>query len=287
MDISQITDDLYVGGQPSAHDVARLNEMGVRLVIAMRALRRPAEAFAEPPLQVLWLRTLDSPLTPIPTRTFVRGVEAALDVIRAGGHVFVHCKHGRHRSVAMAAAILIAQGTEIVAPEGVTLLSAAEPRQALALMAARFLYPARPAPRNWSFLVEVDRMATGESLPFRTPGGQVITVARTGQTGRAEDFVALSGTCPHLGCQVHWEAQNNRFFCPCHNGVFDASGRATAGPPAEARQSLGRFPLKIEGPMVFIELAEEGVMTRLDSAPAGPPGPGHDPCLYRSSRRRA
>jgi len=110
MDISQITDDLYVGGQPSAHDTAGLRDRGVRLVIAMRALRRPAEAFAEPPLQVLWLRTLDSPLTPIPPHTFVRGVEAALAVIRAGGRVFVHCKHGRHRSVAMAAAILIAQG---------------------------------------------------------------------------------------------------------------------------------------------------------------------------------
>lgn len=158
---------------------------------------------------------------------------------------------------------------------------------ALALMAARFLYPARPAPRNWSFLVEVERMAPGESLPFRTPGGQVITVARTGRTGRVEDFVALSGTCPHLGCQVHWEAQNNRFFCPCHNGVFDASGRATAGPPAEARQSLGRFPLKIEGPMVFIELSEEGAITRLDSVPAGPPGAGHDPCLFRRPRGRA
>ena len=27
-------------------------------------------------------------------------------------------------------------------------------------------------------------------------------------------------TCPHLGCQVHWQAQPQRYFCPCHNGVF-------------------------------------------------------------------
>ena len=40
----------------------------------------------------------------------MRGVNAALDVIHHGGKVYVHCAHGRHRSVAMGAAILIAQG---------------------------------------------------------------------------------------------------------------------------------------------------------------------------------
>lgn len=110
MDISAITDDLYVGGQPHARDLAQLEALGVRLIITLRALRNPTRAFAEPAVPVLWLRTVDSPFTPIPTRTFMKGVRAALDVIQAGGRVFVHCKHGRHRSVAMAACILIAQG---------------------------------------------------------------------------------------------------------------------------------------------------------------------------------
>ncbi|MBL8057952.1 MAG: dual specificity protein phosphatase family protein [Anaerolineales bacterium] len=110
MDISAITDDLYVGGQPHARDLAQLEALGVRLIITLRALRNATGRFAEPAVPVLWLRTVDSPLTPIPTRTFLKGVQAALDVIRAGGRVFVHCKHGRHRSVAMAACILIAQG---------------------------------------------------------------------------------------------------------------------------------------------------------------------------------
>jgi dual specificity MAP kinase phosphatase len=110
MDISAITPDLYVGGQPKARDLEQLQALGVQLIIAMRALRNATGTFAEPAVPVLWLRTLDSPFTPIPTRTFMKGVTAALDVIRAGGRVFVHCKHGRHRSVAMAACILIAQG---------------------------------------------------------------------------------------------------------------------------------------------------------------------------------
>lgn len=110
MDISQITDAIYVGGQPNPPDLEDLQALGVRLVISMRALRSPTQRFAEPAIPVLWLRTVDSPFTPIPTRTFLKGVRAALDVIAAGGKVFVHCKHGRHRSVAMAACILIAQG---------------------------------------------------------------------------------------------------------------------------------------------------------------------------------
>ncbi|MBI4577262.1 MAG: Rieske 2Fe-2S domain-containing protein, partial [Planctomycetes bacterium] len=75
--------------------------------------------------------------------------------------------------------------------------------------------------------------------------------------GAVEDFLALSSTCPHLGCRVHWEVQNRRFFCPCHNGSFDAAGRATGGPPAEAGQSLPRYALRLEGGLLFIELPVE------------------------------
>jgi len=88
--------------------------------------------------------------------------------------------------------------------------------------------------------------------------------------------------CPHLGCQVHWEPQNDRFFCPCHNGVFSPDGVATAGPPAEAGQSLLEYPLKVEGNLLFIEVAQSVLAKgpgRLEK-PCGPPGPGHDPCLY-------
>jgi protein-tyrosine phosphatase len=39
-----------------------------------------------------------------------RGADAALPVLDAGGRVLVYCRQGRHRSVAMAACILIARG---------------------------------------------------------------------------------------------------------------------------------------------------------------------------------
>lgn len=130
---------------------------------------------------------------------------------------------------------------------------------AFGAMAARFLFPARPALRGWVYVSDVRSFPVGASMVFRTPEGAPVAVARRGNTGTVDDFLALSSTCPHLGCQVHWEPHHNRFFCPCHNGVFDPSGRAVAGPPAEAGQSLLRYPLKIEGGLLYIEVALESV----------------------------
>lgn len=127
----------------------------------------------------------------------------------------------------------------------------------LAWMAGRYLYPSKPQELTWLFVTEADRLKEGESLPYRGPAGQPITITRRGAEGTADDFLALSSTCPHLGCRVHWEAQNNRFFCPCHNGVFTPEGKATAGPPGDAGQSLAQYRLKIEQGLLFIEVPVE------------------------------
>ncbi|HEX9732357.1 MAG TPA: Rieske (2Fe-2S) protein [Thermoanaerobaculia bacterium] len=151
----------------------------------------------------------------------------------------------------------------------------------LAAFMGRFLYPARPARRGWMYVTEADDVPSGGSIVFRTPAGATVNVARRGGGRSAEDFVALSSVCPHLGCQVHWEGHNDRFFCPCHNGVFDPDGIATGGPPGEAGQRLSRYPLKVESGLVFIELPL-AVIARGDGrveAPPRPTGPGHDPCL--------
>ena len=43
---------------------------------------------------------------------------------------------------------------------------------------------------------------------------------------------AFSQKCTHLGCVVFWQADEDRLYCPCHEGVFDpVSGDPTAGPP--------------------------------------------------------
>ena len=112
---------------------------------------------------------------------------------------------------------------------------------AFAAVAGRYLYPSRTGEVMWQFVSELDGIAVGETVRYRDPAGETINITRMSREGRADDFVALSSTCPHLGCQVRWEPQNDRFFCPWHNGVFDPSGVATAGPPGDAGQSLPRY----------------------------------------------
>jgi nitrite reductase/ring-hydroxylating ferredoxin subunit len=159
-----------------------------------------------------------------------------------------------------------------------------------AFIAGRFLYPARPQRRQWMFVAEVAGLAVGESLLYRAPSGETINIARQARQGSDDDFIALSSTCPHLGCQVHWEAHNNRFFCPCHNGVFDAAGTGIAGPPGDAGLTLPRYPLKIDQGLLYIEVPVESLTA---GAPRGEViekvegihGPGHDPCLVRHTVR--
>lgn len=110
MDYSQVNEALLIGTTPSVQDYALLEKLGVHLVINMRLERPPYRNRHAPSLRLLWLPTLDSPLFPIPMHVFRTGVKAALEVIRSGGRVYVHCAAGRHRGVAMAAAILIALG---------------------------------------------------------------------------------------------------------------------------------------------------------------------------------
>lgn len=128
-----------------------------------------------------------------------------------------------------------------------------------AYVGGRFLYPARPVRREWMLVGPLNSIAAGSAIAYSTPTGAKLTIARQGSGTALEDFIALSSTCPHLGCKVNWEALNQRFFCPCHNGVFDPGGKAISGPPADAGQELARYSLKIENGLLFIEVETEGV----------------------------
>jgi Rieske Fe-S protein len=129
--------------------------------------------------------------------------------------------------------------------------------------AGRFLYPSSSA-TAWMFVAPAQGIEPGGSVEFETPGGLKIVITRSVNSAPniapAEvDFLALSSTCPHLGCRVHWEPQNDRFYCPCHNGAFDAAGKPIAGPPKDADQSLPLYALRIESGMLFIEAPTQQV----------------------------
>jgi hypothetical protein len=107
--ISEITSYLYLSSFPGPEHVEQIRSLGVRLILSMY-LKKPDKVLGEPPITLLWMPVIDSPITPIPIGVFQRGVQAALPVIDAGGKVLVHCKWGIHRSAAMACCVLIGKG---------------------------------------------------------------------------------------------------------------------------------------------------------------------------------
>ena len=110
MELSKITNQLYIGTTPGQSDYPALSAMGIRLIINMRIERPPYPPLSTQSLKLLWLPTIDSPLTPIPISILQRGVKTAMRFMEIGGGVYTHCASGAHRGVAMGAAILISQG---------------------------------------------------------------------------------------------------------------------------------------------------------------------------------
>lgn len=68
-------------------------------------------------------------------------------------------------------------------------------------------------------------------------------------TDNGRDFVAMSNICTHLGCRVRWISDEDQFFCPCHNAIFDRQGAVVAGPPP---RPLDRYELKVEDDQIYI-----------------------------------
>ncbi|MCX6072134.1 MAG: dual specificity protein phosphatase [Chloroflexi bacterium] len=109
IDLSPITDGLYISDWPDESDAPLLAARGIRLLLSMH-WRRPPPVYQQLPFSTKWLPTIDSPLMPIPVPTLRAGVLAALPVLRRGDGVLAHCVFGRHRGVAMACCVLIGLG---------------------------------------------------------------------------------------------------------------------------------------------------------------------------------
>jgi len=106
-----------------------------------------------------------------------------------------------------------------------------------------FLLGTRKQPAEWvpigpvgKFPPDETRMVTFDN-PLRQPWDGV--VAHTGVYVRYEgkdkeqqdQFLVLAVNCAHLGCPVSWFPQSGLFMCPCHGGVYFATGERASGPP--------------------------------------------------------
>ena len=89
-------------------------------------------------------------------------------------------------------------------------------------------------------LIALADVAVGDTYLFRYP-----TDADPAILLRIADreVVAFSQKCTHLGCVVYFEAEEDRWHCPCHEGNFEPrTGTVISGPPP---RPLGRIDVEI------------------------------------------
>lgn len=65
-------------------------------------------------------------------------------------------------------------------------------------------------------------------------------------------FLAIYRRCPHLGCIVNWEADEEQFYCPCHASSFDIHGNFENAPVSRA---LDTFIVKIKNDVIYVDTA--------------------------------
>ena len=94
MDISKITDYLYVSSRIGKEHADGLRALGFDLIISMIAEAPPDEIYALPPFKILWIKTYDAFFIPISIRKLLVGVEAALPIVKNKGTVLVFCRDG-------------------------------------------------------------------------------------------------------------------------------------------------------------------------------------------------
>ena len=105
---SQVAQGLYRGGQPTAHQLQLLHDLGVRTVINLRQSDVSEEQASA---ERLGMRFLHFPFSGIsqPDGTLLQEIVKAIDP--SGGAVYVHCKQGRDRtSLVIALYRVIRQG---------------------------------------------------------------------------------------------------------------------------------------------------------------------------------
>ena len=99
--------------------------------------------------------------------------------------------------------------------------------------------PLRSPPADrWVDLGPVDRFPVNQTRkatfdnPIRQPwdGMTADTAVYVRRLG-GNDFLVFAVNCAHLGCPVEWFPQSGLFMCPCHGGVYYASGERASGPP--------------------------------------------------------
>lgn len=97
-------------------------------------------------------------------------------------------------------------------------------------------------------LLGADKLALGTAMMFKFGTKPALLIHHNDGT-----WVAMDAVCTHLGCTVQYEPENDRVFCACHGGVYDArTGENIAGPPPKP---LAKFNVEVADGQVVVRRA--------------------------------
>lgn len=110
MVLSEIIDNLFVGKTPKESEYIVLAESGIFNLVNMRADYFWFKRSNRLGIKIHWVPTLDILFLPINANKLIEPAIIMSEQIKSGKKVLCFCRMGRHRSVAMAASIMIALG---------------------------------------------------------------------------------------------------------------------------------------------------------------------------------
>lgn len=70
--------------------------------------------------------------------------------------------------------------------------------------------------------------------------------------GTNPPVIALTAECPHLGCLITTSPDEKGFFCPCHRGEFDLTGKKTNAVAPRGMDTLDVELSKDDDPLVTV-----------------------------------
>lgn len=125
----------------------------------------------------------------------------------------------------------------------------------------------RKAPDKWLPIGKTDDFEIGKTVdvvisdPSPLPWAGITAKSAVWlRRESADEFIAFSVNCTHMGCPVRWLPDAELFMCPCHGGIYYKDGTVAAGPPPKP---LYRFEVRVLDGTVQIKSAPVPITTTL------------------------
>lgn len=112
---------------------------------------------------------------------------------------------------------------------------------------------------------------TGKTTVYVRQGNPSLTGLPSGYAKEsANEYIAISTRCAHVGCPVRFVQASGNFICPCHGGVYGFLGERIGGPPV---RPLDRFQTRVDPQTKQVEVGPRySVTNHFDPVRARDPG---------------